>query len=543
MLSAAGILPEDIISRHILAVLHLKDLIAIENAACAHHWMLPVRSWISRVRLPKFTVSNRTINTSAQWLSSRNVSVDALALSVEGDLSSLQLSTLSSLCKGAKTISLGSATQLSHIEPILLSGETADKVCSVVVSRNWGAVVTLFVAARCRKIADLHLPDTLDTGTLSAILANLNWIGIRTVKIDELKLHLSAGKVWLQRILQKCSELRHLGMNVLYESDNGLLPLLQELGHLESIDLDAKEHSEWEYGLTDAVCYTLAQYCRNLTQVSLEAIPVTDAGITALCEGCRKLSTLSISTAGLTSAALYGIVRYARQLQELTVPMYIFGKKPEDASGTNMHSHYGGDQTGFLPQLRRLHALQYAFQSNTIALHRIVTVARTVTELRLESCSSRDGSFTDKHIDLIATHCPDLRTLYVQNCYDVTDVGLQALVQKCHALHTWKVERPQCITNSTLFSVATHCAARLQELHLQQWPAITDNGIIPVLQVCRLLHTITVWSCAQLTDATLDALLQYRANNVTHLTVAGCPLLTGEAVVRVGLSCRKLRVF
>jgi hypothetical protein len=384
MLSAAGILPEDIISRHILAVLHLKDLIAIENAACAHHWVLPVRSWISRVRLPKFTVSNRTINTSAQWLSSRNANVDALTLSVEGDLSSLQLCILSSLCKGAKTISLGSATQLSHIEPILLCGETADKVCSVVVSRN---------------------------------------------------------------------------------------------------------------------------------------------------------------SAGLTSAALYGIVRYARQLHELTVPMYIFDTEPEDASGTNMQSHCGGDQTGFLPQLRRLHALQYGFQSNTIALRRIVTVARTVTELRLESCSSRDGSFTDEHIDLIATHCPDLRTLYVQNCYDVTDVGLQALVQKCHALHTWKVERPQCITNSTLFSVAIHCAARLQELHLQQWPAITDNGVIPVLQACRLLHTITVWSCAQLTDATLDALLQYHANDVTHLTVAGCPLLTGEAVVRVGLSCRKLRDF
>ena len=63
-------------------------------------------------------------------------------------------------------------------------------------------------------------------------------------------------------------------------------------------------------------------------------------------------------------------------------------------------------------------------------------LARDLTCQAVEKvCLNRSVGLTDTGLDLLARHCPNLRSFEAKNCRDLTNLGVQTLVTKCLELN------------------------------------------------------------------------------------------------------------
>ena len=95
---------------------------------------------------------------------------------------------------------------------------------------------------------------------------------------------------------------------------------------------------------------------------------------------------------------------------------------------------------------------------------------------------SGSGDLTDADLvavaDAVADMLPQLSSLNLRSCKQITDAGVIALSQGCPQLST---------------------------LDLSNCKQITDAGVIALSQGCRQLSSLKLWGCKQITDAGVSA--------------------------------------
>ena len=158
------------------------------------------------------------------------------------------------------------------------------------------------------------------------------------------------------------------------------------------------------------------------------------------------------------------------------------------------------------------------------------------------------GDMADSHIQTLATRCPLLCTLVLDDprphhgviyvCKQITDVALWHLARNCKQLHTLKARCCQ-ITDAGLLHIAQNCP-QLHVLDINRCKQITDTGLAHLSRGCPSLEILDIRYCHQVTDAGLRQLAQ-GCRQLTALNVKYCYQLTDAGLQTLSQGCTKLQ--
>ena len=142
-------------------------------------------------------------------------------------------------------------------------------------------------------------------------------------------------------------------------------------------------------------------------------------------------------------------------------------------------------------------------------------------------------------IDAIAMYCSTLlTTLDLSNCMNITDLSVQAVVQKCVNLSVLNLENVYNVTDNTIILIAQHCK-QLQDINIDD-TQITDNGILLLVQNCKRLCNISINSCHACTNKSLQHISKYCFNSLKSISISNTSKITNDGVDYILKYCKIL---
>jgi len=143
----------------------------------------------------------------------------------------------------------------------------------------------------------------------------------------------------------------------------------------------------------------------------------------------------------------------------------------------------------------------------------------------------------DEIVEHIACNLPDLINLYLNNCYPVTDKGLNAL-KECSKLKKLSLFRCHKISDSSLEILAIKCKD-LETLDITLCRNITDLGIKKISQSCSQLKSI-ILKGLDISDNAIDS-LALKCKFLESLDLTNCRQLTDNSLKFLSLNAEQLR--
>lgn len=160
-----------------------------------------------------------------------------------------------------------------------------------------------------------------------------------------------------------------------------------------------------------------------------------------------------------------------------------------------------------------------------LSAQQLITLSQScgsyVTKLDL----SHLQGLTDTQLASLIQACPNLQTLNLTRCYQITDQGLASLSQ-LKQLQTLHLEECIVITDERLASLAQ--LKQLRTLNLTECDQITDEGLASLGQL-RNLQRLNLKGCRKITDEGLASLTQLPQLQILNLT--GCHKITDKGLV------------
>ena len=142
---------------------------------------------------------------------------------------------------------------------------------------------------------------------------------------------------------------------------------------------------------------------------------------------------------------------------------------------------------------------------------------------------------------------PNLETLNLSGCYNVTDIGLgHAFVQDLHSITVLNLSLCKQITDSSITRIARHFR-NLEVLELGGCSHITSNGLLHIAMGLTKLKYLNLRSCRQVSDTGIGSLCgqgqmeAYGCHRLEHLVMQDCQKLTDQALKHISLGLTKLR--
>ena len=312
---------------------------------------------------------------------------------------------------------------------------------------------------------------------------------------------------------------------------------------------------------------TLLRRCDGLRYVSMrnDRPLVDDEFVVALMAYCTSLRSLTLTSGSLTDSAVAAMARVHAGLVELD---FAYQHKLTDVALCAIAKH--------LPKLELLNLSYAGAGDNEISDGGVIALAQKCTALKtLLLCGI---PVTDAALLAVAEHCPELQVLTVDDCEDISDTGVIALVQRCAALKSLDLENT-CVTDDAVSAAAKNCPylealylgtcegsdfrrnvtdnalrtiakylPKLQVLHLDDRSCVSDAGVIELVRSCTALKTLDVCDTF-ITDAAVLAIAKHcpiiedlNLCLTNHDSSRTFTVLTDESVVALGQNCPRLRV-
>jgi hypothetical protein len=120
-----------------------------------------------------------------------------------------------------------------------------------------------------------------------------------------------------------------------------------------------------------------------------------------------------------------------------------------------------------------------------------------------------------------------LEHLDVRRCIKITNVGVSHIAQRARQLQSLAISGSISITDEGLQAIALNLTS-LRELELSSLPLVSDVGVRDVLRRCRVLETVCLAGCAQLTS--VGILPAGRLEELKHLDVGRCCRVDARAL-------------
>ncbi len=164
------------------------------------------------------------------------------------------------------------------------------------------------------------------------------------------------------------------------------------------------------------------------------------------------------------------------------------------------------------------------------------------SEINLKDHGEQSGTtIRDVTIQEVADMHPDLRSLTLSGCTEVTDVGLWALARSCTALRELRMARCTQISHIGLRSLSLRCRG-LEVIDLSDCPTIDDNGLRVLAAGCWGLHTLSFRNCKRITDTGLTEIARM-CKHLRDVDVSGCEKVCeygDKALVELAGNCHNL---
>ncbi len=175
----------------------------------------------------------------------------------------------------------------------------------------------------------------------------------------------------------------------------------------------------------------------------------------------------------------------------------------------------------------------------------ILSITSSCTALRFLNIAH----ITDDDIDLLTTHCADLRSIIINNNEAVTEAGLMHIASsRCANLLDFVytvsdlTAEDTLLTDTVIIALAQSCRKLKQFVcTAQHSSSIRDISIIRLAECCPLLEKLVLLPGSLLTDEALFALGDH-CPRLTHLNISHCGLVTDDGMAELVDSCRDLSV-
>ena len=173
------------------------------------------------------------------------------------------------------------------------------------------------------------------------------------------------------------------------------------------------------------------------------------------------------------------------------------------------------------------HAIDSGVAITNSLLQEVLQFHPNVESLNLQACSE----ITDVGLWAIARFCEGLTGLNLSRAEGFTHIGLRSLTLRCENITNLDLSYCPQINDTALRVVAGGCG-RLQHLNVSYCDKITDMSLSEIAQCCRDLLTLDISFCkgvSQFGDYALK-LLGANVHGLQELKALGCPYIRNEGI-------------
>ncbi|KDP32417.1 hypothetical protein JCGZ_13342 [Jatropha curcas] len=324
----------------------------------------------------------------------------------------------------------------------------------------------------------------------------------------------------LSAIAHGCPSLRALSLwDVPSVGDEGLFKIAKECHLLEKLDL-CNCRSISNKGLI-----AIAENCPNLIALNIESCPkIGNEGLQAIGKFCTNLQSLSIKdcplvgdhgVSSLLSSASGGLTKVKLQALNITdFSLAVIG-------------HYGKAVTSLvLSSLQQVSEKGFWVMGNAQGLQKLMS-------LTISSCRG----ITNVSIEAIAKGCTNLKQMCLRKCCFVSDNGLISFARAAGSLESLQLEECNRVTQSGIVGAISNSGTKLKALNLVKCMGIRDGTSgMPLLSPCSSLRSLSIRNCPGFGSASL-ALVGKLCPQLQHVDLSGLCAITDSGLLPLLESC------
>ena len=353
---------------------------------------------------------------------------------------------------------------------------------------------------------------------------------IRIISFENCPLIDNIGIRYLEELSEKLEVLNVCGLVNL--TDDGLAPLFRKCKRLTSVNVGNCPH------VTHEVLHLLALNNHRLAALHAANTQISDSGMSLICSALNEKAMVSLDISMCRDISDYGAISIGESVPAL---------KFLNINGCSRISDKG---------TRALCAKCWYLQ--TFSLEDVFL---------LDDNAFRFDLAYDGRLAADENMLKNLVTLNLRDCVNVTDVGIQALSERCRKVETLILRGCDKITNTALIHLTNAyednfpmCDA-FKTLDLSYCAGISAEGVLQILPACGILEDLrlsgmvsvddnfiqemcikagtiqrlAVEKCVFMSDAALCSMADYLW--LEYLDVTGCRRITDDGIEVVTVAC------
>jgi len=257
---------------------------------------------------------------------------------------------------------------------------------------------------------------------------------------DFLKVINTTGSIYDYKKLVKSLEISGTADIWMGDIENALKPL-------ENLDTFTISNSP---NVTNILLHSIGNHCPQLKNLYLPGcVGLTDAFVPQLCKQCKDLEKIDLSFTNVSVGIIPTALINLKNIRELNL-----GDSKESDAPVDM-----GDESFTRP---------------------------------LVTLNLRNSPINDQMLDWVVSRCPEIETVVLENCQNVTDHSIVKLANKLKGLTTLDISFCDQITDASLNALAENEDSKLKFLDLSYCYNVTTRGIKEVGLKCTRLESLVL---------------------------------------------------
>ena len=356
-----------------------------------------------------------------------------------------------------------------------------------------GIVLQEVALTRCTQVNDLGLTGLCNPKNL------------KVLRVSKCSIH-DESMSWIAEGCKKLEVLDVEGSHTL--TDQGLMYLAQGGCHkLRTLNLK-KCNSVTNAGLAN-FCPDAGRFLTNLDLTDCSQI--TDKGMLCLAEHCPKIATLNLFN--VPNVTDYGLSRVAAKCIRLADLDFSADINSLDTTKKAKVPHIGGE-----------------------GLRNVGKYSVFMRTLRCNGAARVD----DAGISALSAGCPEIETVSLRYCYQISSVAVSALAKNCPNLTHLDVGSCVGVGDEAVVSLS-RAAFKLKHIDFLGLRKITDVSFVPFARSHPNLESVNIQGCDMLSDDSITAVAETAALSLLHLDCNGIDELTDRSLKAVKSHCLNLR--
>ncbi|EFA80095.1 leucine-rich repeat-containing protein [Heterostelium album PN500] len=263
---------------------------------------------------------------------------------------------------------------------------------------------------------------------------------------------------------------------------------------------------------------SIAGVFQSMEDLNLSNCPLlTDDGISEfLTNHGKPLTTLNLSMTLISSKSITIISNFCQLIHSL------------DIQNCPMVTTENLRQLAQIPKLKKIDISKCKVTNEVVAL----LFAHNIQELSIRN----ENRISDEA--LVTFSCSQLRVLDLSSCSKISDQTFIQLPQ-CPQLESLILEACYNITDAAALNISQKMPS-LRKISLKSCKFITDTGIINIVQRCSKIEDMKLSRCHSLSDVAVEAISTQLSGVLERIDLSMCPQLSVESLITLLQLCTKL---